>query len=200
MDIEFETKFYPVDKEKLRKKLEKLGAKLTHPERKMRRIIADVHANPQLKCDYIRVRDEGGLIRLSAKVHAEEGGKMGDEKEVDIEVNDYDKTVGILEAAGLVFNRYQETLRETWEYKGAQIEIDTWPGLLPRLEIESTSGEKVKAVSEKLELDWSKKFFHAMPELYAKVYSIGLEETLEKISNLTFENNPFVDLQAKHNI
>jgi len=200
MDIEYEAKFYPADKEKLRKKLEKLGAKLAHPERKMRRAIADIHANPQLKFDYIRVRDEGGLIRLSAKIHAEEGGRMADQKEVDVEVSDYDKTVRILEAAGLVFNRYQETLRETWEYEEAEVEIDTWPGLLPRLEIEADSEDKVRVVSDKLELDWSKKFFYAMPELYAKVYGLGIDKALEKTTNLTFEKNPFEGLQANHNV
>ena len=105
-DTEYEAKFYPVDKEEIRKKLKKLGAKLVYPERKMRRVIVDRLAKPQLKCDYIRVRDEGNLTRLSAKIHAEEGGKMSDQKEVDVEVSDYNQTVRILEAAGLVFNRY----------------------------------------------------------------------------------------------
>ena len=177
-----------------------MGAKLVFPERKMKRSIADNQVNIGLKCDYIRVRDEGGLIRLSAKIHAEKGGKMTDQKEVDVEVSDYDKTVRILEATGLVFNGYQETLRETWEYEEAEVEIDIWPGLLPRLEIEADSEDRVRVVSDKLELDWSKKFFYAMPELYAKVYELGIDGVLEKTSNLTFEKNPFEGLQANHNI
>ena len=200
MDIEYEAKFYPVDKEEIRKKLKKLGAKLAHKERKMRRTIADIRANPRLKCDYIRVRDEGNLIRLSAKIHAEEGGKMSDQKEIDVEVSDYDQTVRILESAGFIFNRYQETLRETWLLKGAEVELDIWPGLLTRLEVEASSEKKVKDICSKLELDWNKKYFYAMPELYAKVYNINLEEALEKTSNLTFENNPFKGLKANHKI
>ena len=39
--IEFEAKFYPVDKEKYRKKLLSIGAKLVISERKMIRIVAD---------------------------------------------------------------------------------------------------------------------------------------------------------------
>ena len=83
MDIEYEAKFYPVKKEEIRRKLKQMGAKLVFPERKMKRSIADNQVNIGLKCDYIRVRDEGGLIRLSAKIHAEKGGKMTDQKEVD---------------------------------------------------------------------------------------------------------------------
>ena len=101
METEFEAKFYPVNKEEYRKKLQDIGAKLSIPERKMRRIIADKSVNPGLKCDYIRVRDEGNLIRLSAKIHAEEGGQVGDQKEDDVEVASFDKTVKIMEDAGL---------------------------------------------------------------------------------------------------
>jgi hypothetical protein len=35
MDIEFEAKFYPVNKDEIRKATEKIGAKLVKPERKM---------------------------------------------------------------------------------------------------------------------------------------------------------------------
>ena len=68
MDTEFEAKFYPVDKDKFREKLKSVGAKLTIPERKMVRVIADRQANNFLnKSDYIRVRNEGNVIRLSYK-------------------------------------------------------------------------------------------------------------------------------------
>ena len=65
---EFEAKFYPVDKEEYRRKLEKIGAKLDIPERKLIRVLADGRLNPILeRKGYIRVRDEGNLIRLSLK-------------------------------------------------------------------------------------------------------------------------------------
>lgn len=200
MDTEYEVKFYPVDKEKLRKKLKKLGAKLTHPERKMRRSIADNRVNTGLKCDYIRVRDESDLIRLSAKIHAVEGGKVGDQKEVDVKVSDYDKTVEFLKAAGFVFNRYHENLRETWEFDQAEITIDTWPGLEPYTEIEANSQDRVRGVAKKLGFNWDNKIITSVVEVYMKVYKIDEEKALEKTSNITFENNPFKGLQANHNI
>ncbi|HKC05038.1 MAG TPA: CYTH domain-containing protein [Patescibacteria group bacterium] len=192
METEFEAKFYPVNKEEYRKKLLSIGAKLVIPERRMIRIIGDNHLNPVLpKNHYVRVRDEGNLIRLSIKVTADEGGDLSDQKELDIEVSDFDKTVQILETVGVKFNRTQETLREEWEYKAAQITIDTWPGLDTYSEIETSSEEKVKEIALELGLDWDNKIITAAAEVYAKVYRIGIDEVLEKISNITFENNPF---------
>ena len=101
MDEEFEAKFYPIEKTTFRKKLQEIGAMLVIPERKMRRVIFDSRTNPFLKCDYIRVRDEGGLTRMSVKTHAREGGQISDQKEIDVEVSDFDKTVKIIKT--LVF-------------------------------------------------------------------------------------------------
>ncbi|HJY98935.1 MAG TPA: CYTH domain-containing protein [Patescibacteria group bacterium] len=195
MNTEFEAKFYPVDKEEYRKKLEAEGAKLTVPERLMRRVIADRRANPGLNCDYIRVRDEGNIIRLSAKIHANAEGKVGDQKEDDVEVSDFNTTVRILEDAGLKFNRMQETKREEWELDGATITIDTWPGLEPFTEIETDSSQKVKAIAEKLGFRWEEKILTAAAEIFCKVYGLTIDEVLEKISEITFENNPFSDLE-----
>jgi len=85
IDTEFEAKFYPVNKDEYRKKLKSIGAVLDIPERKMIRIIADSRSNPILdKNHYIRVRDEGNLIRLSLKITADEGGNLSDQKELDV--------------------------------------------------------------------------------------------------------------------
>ena len=194
MDTEFEAKFFPIKKEEFRKKLIKIGAKLLFPERKMRRAIADKRANPQIKCDYIRVRDEGNLIRLSAKIHAEEEGRVGDQKEIDVEVSDFDRTIQIFKEAGLKFNRYQETLRETWELDGAEITLDTWPGLPAYTEIEAKSEEKVREVAEKLDFSWDKKIITATPEIFAKYYGLNIDEVLDMVSNITFDKNPFKGL------
>jgi predicted adenylyl cyclase CyaB len=197
---EFEAKFYPVDKEEYRKKLLSIGAKLTILERKLVRIVADKRANPVIAQNgYIRIRDEGGVIRLSLKITAEEGGVMSDQKEVDVEVSDFDKTRQILEAIGVKFNRRQETLREEWKYKDAQITIDTWPGLEIYSEIEAESEEKVKAIADVIGFDWNKRLIIPAAELYAKVYRMDIEEVLAKISYISFENNPFKNLEKKWN-
>lgn len=194
---EFEAKFYPVNKEEYRKKLTSIGAKLIIPERKMIRVVADKRANPMLaKSGYIRIRDEGnGVVRFSLKIIAEKGGVLSDQKEIDVEVSDFDKTKKIIEATGVVFNRRQETLREEWEYKDAQITIDSWPGLNVYSEIEANSEEKVKEISDELGFDWEKKIITPAAEVYEKVYGINIDEVLKMISDITFENNPFANLK-----
>lgn len=189
---EFEAKFYPVDKEEYRKKLASIGAKLAIPERKMVRVVATDSFNPILSPKHaIRIRDEGDVVRLSLKISAEENGKVSDQKEIDVEVSDFDKTREIFEAVGVRFNRRQETLREEWDYKGAQITIDTWPGIDSYSEIEADSEAKVKEIAQELGFDWEKKIITPAPEIYAKVYGMEMEDVLTKISNITFENNPF---------
>jgi len=199
MDSELEAKFYPVNKEKYREKLKLIGAHLVIPERKMRRSLFDRRFHPEFKCDYIRVRDEGNSIRLSAKIHAQAEGKISDQKEVDVQVSDYDKTLEIFKAMGYLPELYQESLRETWEYKGAEIIIDTRPGLDPYSEIEAQSEEEVKNIAQKLGFAWDKKIITTVVEIYAEVYRLSIDETLKMLSNITFENNPFEKL-TKHSI
>lgn len=199
METEFEAKFYPVNKEEYRKKLQSIGAKLVIPERKMRRIIADYHDNDGLRCDYIRVRDEGNLVRLSAKVHANEDGNVGDQKEADVTTADFDKTKEILELAGLKFAKYQESLREEWEFEGATITIDTWPCTDTYSEIEAGSEEQVREIADKLGLNWEGKLLLALDGLCSKIYGIGQEEALQKIKYVTFENNPFEGMKKVWN-
>lgn len=189
---EFEAKFYPVNKEEYRKKLLSIGAKLAISERKMIRIVADHRENSVIKThNALRIRDEGGVIRLSLKTSALDAGILTDQKEIDVEVSDFDKARLILESVGVVFNRRQETLREEWEYKGAQITIDTWPGLETYSEIEADSEEKVKEIAIDLGFNWDKKIIMAASDLYSKVYGMPKEEALEKVSFITFEDNPF---------
>jgi len=197
METEFEAKFYPIKKEEVRQKLNSLGAELIQRERKLVRVTADARSGSSVlfpKNTYLRVRDEGNLVRLSLKVTADENGKLDDQKEIDVEVSDFDKTVKILEGLGVVFNNYQETLREEWKFKGAEITIDTWPGLETYSEIETDSEEKVKEIADQLGFNWDKKIITASPEIYAKVYGLDIEDVLLKLKNISFENNPFEGL------
>lgn len=197
METEFEAKFKIKDKQTFRKKLKDIGAKLVSPEHLMRRITVDQRNYPQLQCDYIRIRDEGSQIRLSAKTHAREGGNLADQKEVDVVVSDFSKMKQIIELMGFKFDKYQETKRETWEYKGAEITIDTWPGFEPYSEIEATSEDEVKKIARKLNLDWSTKRITAITEILAEVYGLSIDETLEHLEYITFDSNPFAKIERK---
>lgn len=195
-NTEFEAKFYPVNKEEYRKKLQSIGAKLSIPERKMIRFVGDIFANPSFhKNNYIRVRDEGSEIRVSYKTTTDQSGKLTDQKEIDVTVSDFNKMVKILELAGITFNKKQETLREEWEFNGANITIDTWPGLSTYSEIEAESEEKVKKIAILLDFNWDKKIITTAFEIFQKTYGLPNMKLQKMISNVTFENNPFANLK-----
>ena len=66
MKTEFEAKYPKINKEKIRKKLKLIGAKLVFSERKFRRV---TFVNSFLKKNksWIRLRDEGDKVTLAVK-------------------------------------------------------------------------------------------------------------------------------------
>lgn len=198
MITEFEVKFYPIDKDKLRDQLKKLGAVLEIPERLMKRAIIDREFNPQLKCGFIRLRDEGGgVIRLSAKTQASQSGQVSNQKEIDVTVSDFAKTIEIINLMNLEFDSFIENRRETWRLDSAEIVIDTWPGLEPYIEIEAKSEKELISLAQTLSFDWDKKIITAAFEIYANVYDMTNEQVLDKLRKITFENTPFANYK-KH--
>lgn len=199
MDTEYEAKFYPVNKTEIRKRLKKLKAKLVKSERKMKRALFDNREYPQIKCHYLRVRDEGDLVRISAKVHAKNNGKIDDQKELDVIVDDYEKALEMFEILGFNFSMYQETTRETWELNGATIEIDTWPGLETYVEIEAGSEEEVKSAAEKIGFRWKDKRITSVTELFMEIYRIDEGKALNYLKKVTFGDNPFAKIAKVKN-
>ena len=84
MPEELEIKLYPVNKQGIRKKLEKIGAKRRQSETLYKRCIFGHEKNPQIQGTYVRVRDEGNKIRLSLKVSAQQHQQISDQKELDL--------------------------------------------------------------------------------------------------------------------
>lgn len=198
MKTEYEAKFYPVDKKEITERLENSGATLLQAEVKTIIAVFNKQANPQISAHYIRVRDEGDVIRMSAKIHAAQDGNVSDQKEADTVVQNFDSTIQILECVGLKRSGYQEKKRETWNLNGAEVVIDTWPGLEIYIEIEAESEEKVQQIAELLGFQWDNRIITSVVEIYVQKYNLSGEEVLEIMANLTFENNPFENLEAKH--
>lgn len=196
MDTEFEAKFYPINKSSLRSKLRAVDAILITPERKLRRVIFNRRFNSQIKCDYIRVRDEGDVIRLSAKTNASSAGQLVDQKETDVTVNDFGKTIEILQLAGISPDFDQENLRETWHLKDTEITIDTWSGLEPCIEIEANSEDKVKHAADLLDFKWDHKIITSYVEIFMAVYHLSQDEVLRRIAHINLASNPFAGLPA----
>ena len=186
---EYEVKFFPINLEELRVKLQNANATLKNPERLMRRCVFSAEANPSMTCTYIRIRDEGDKVTMSAKQHAKDG-KINSQKEYETTVKDFATTRHILLNAGLVQTGYQENKRETWKMPdGTLVELETWPRLPNYLEIEGESEEAVKKTASLLGLDWSNHIVQSNDFLYAKQWNLDAKTTLKSLAHLTFEES-----------
>lgn len=134
----------------------------------MRRCIFAADANPSMACTYVRIRDEGDKVTMSAKQYATDG-KMDSQKEYETTVKDFDTTQQILLSAGLTQTGFQENKRETWEMPdGTLVELETWPQLPNYLEIEGKSEDAVKKTASLLSLDWDDHIVQSNDYLYSK--------------------------------
>ncbi|MFO0703193.1 MAG: CYTH domain-containing protein [Patescibacteria group bacterium] len=192
---EIESKFYPVNIEEIRKSLVLLGAKCKSPMRLMRRSVYDHHKNPQIPVAYIRIRDEGDKITFSAKDYADPERGHVHQRELVVNVDDFQKTVDLMKLIGLIQTNYQESKRETWELGGVEVCIDVWPGLLPYIEIEAPSVQQVNELYSKLPLQNSKRYEGGLLKVYMEVYGWEKTEAHKHVEFMTFEK---VDFEKKY--
>ncbi|MGC9968739.1 MAG: CYTH domain-containing protein [Minisyncoccia bacterium] len=189
MNIEYEAKFLDVDKDEIRGRLRNAGADLVRPEYLQKRIPFHLPKNKRSKDAWLRVRDEGDKITLSLKVV--DGEKIENQKEICLNVSSFDDAVKLLEAIGCEPKSYQETKRELWKLDGVDITIDEWPFLEPFVEVEGSSEEVVKRVSEKIGFNYTDALFCAVGKLYQMKYHIHPDE-INTASKIVFDmENPF---------
>ena len=191
MEIEYEATFINIDKDGCRKKLRKINAKLIKPEFLQKRVVFNLPSGHEIKGGWLRVRDEGDRITMSLKVV--NGGKIENQKEICLTIDNFDKGVEFLGEIGCVKKAYQENKRELWILDGAEITIDEWPFLEPYIEIEAKSEKKVKAAAKKLGLNYSKAMFCSADTIYSKKYNLPEDVFNNKIPKITFgKENPFI--------
>ena len=155
----------------------------------MRRCLFGQERNPKIDCTYIRVRDEGNKITMSAKQHPSENETaIESQKEYEITVSDFETAKQVLLSAGLKQTSFQENKRETWQMPdGTLVELETWPQLPNYLEIEGKSSEAVQKTANQLGFDWNERIIQPNRYLYAKQWGISQEAVLERIAHLTFD-------------
>jgi adenylate cyclase, class 2 len=190
MKIEYEATYLNINKEEVRMRLKKAGAVLVKSEFLQKRVALDLPLEKRADNKWLRVRDEGDQITLSLKEI--DGNKIENQKEICLEVNNFEDAVELLKSIGCIFKSYQETKRELWRLDDVDITIDEWPFLEPFIEVEGFSEEKVKITSEKIGFNYSKALFCAVGELYKLKYDISHEE-INKIPKIVFDmHNPFL--------
>jgi adenylate cyclase class 2 len=187
MESEIEAKFFLADKDEARKKLEQAGFTLRTPEHLMTRKAFDVPSEgPGHR--WGRVRQEAGRVTMSVKHDL--GTGINGVSEAEITVDDFDRAVQFLEAAGFKFKAFHENLREVWTRGDVEAAIDTWPGLSPFVEIEGPSEDAVRQASADLGFDFGWAVFGGVAPMYATELGIPEKVVNDEMPEITFANPP----------
>jgi len=191
MAIEYEATFVNINKNDIRTRLKKAGAKLIKPEFLQKRVVFFLPKGHEIEGGWLRVRDEGDKVTMSLKVVT--GGKIENQKEFCLKIDNFNEAVNLLEQIGCRSKAYQESRREIWEIDGVEITIDEWPFLEPLVEVEGKSEASVKSVSKKLGFNYKDAVFCSADFLYSKKYGISKNVINDLTPRLVFgDKNPFL--------
>lgn len=190
MKIEYEATFPNIDKDEIKAKLKESGAELIRPEFLQRRMAFKFPKGHEIEGGWVRVRDEGDKVTMSLKVV--DGEKIENQKEICLRVNSLKEAELFLTTIGCKKKAYQESKREIWRLRDAEIAIDQWPFLEPFVEIEGESKVAVKKACEKIGLDYSKALFCSVGVLYNKKYGVSIDVINNQTPEIVFGGkNPF---------
>lgn len=183
MKKEIEILFFDIDKKLLRHTLQTLGAKKVYDEFLQKRVVFDFGQKDGV-FSWTRIRQEKDKVVMSYK----ETKKDEFAKETEVEVGDFEKAVNILTLSGVVATSYQENYREKYNYKNSEIVIDTWPWLMPVVEVESPDEEELQEIIRALDLNSEKSFKGSINNVYKLKFGKWIQElTKEQQMKFTFE-------------
>ena len=171
MNTEYEIRVLEIDKERLIKKLEELGAEFKG-DNEQKRYVYDII--PKEDGKWIRLRTNGIKTTLAIKEVINKN-EIGGTNELEVEVSDFEKTNELLENMGIKSKGYQENKRTQYILNGVEIDIDSWPMIPTYVEIEGKNEEEVMNTLEILELPKDKVTTLDVDSVYKK-YGIDLKD------------------------
>ncbi len=145
MDTEYEVRVLEINVEDIEKKLEELGAVFCW-DHLQRRYVYDFI--PKIDGKWIRLRTNGDKTTLTIKNIV--SSTIDGTQELEIIVDNFEKTNLFLNELGFVAKGYQENRRRQYILDGVEVDIDYWPMIPTYLEIEGKSENDVYQVLEKL--------------------------------------------------
>ena len=145
MHTEYEVRILEIDKDEIVKKLESLHATFEW-DRIQRRYVYDFIPKEENK--WIRLRTNGEKTTLTIKNLVT--SQIDGTQELEIVVDDFERTNLILKELGYVAKGYQENRRIQYDLYGVEIDIDYWPFIPTYLEIEGASEDAVYNALEAL--------------------------------------------------
>ena len=169
MNTEYEIRVLEIDKDKLIKRLNELNAKFIG-EFNQKRYVYNII--PKTDGRWLRLRTNGKKTTLTYK--SVEKNSIDGTKELEIEVEDFEKTNSLLELVGVKNKGYQENNRIQYILDGVEIDIDSWPLIPTYVEIEGENEESVLNILKKIAIDDKKVTTLDVQSLYKEIYNIDI--------------------------
>ena len=145
MHTEYEVRILNIDVLKMKEKLDKLHA-VFEWDRIQKRYVYDFV--PKVDGKWIRLRTNGDETTLTIKNIVT--SKIDGTQELEIKVDNFERTHLILKELGYEAKGYQENRRIQYDLHGVEVDIDAWPMIPTYLEIEGASEEAVYCAVEAL--------------------------------------------------
>ena len=174
MQTEYEIRVLEVNKEKMIKRLEELGAEKIGEFNQKRYVY---NTKPEHPSRWIRLRTNGIITTLTYKDVKK--NTIDGTKELEFEVGDFETANEFLEIIGYKNKGYQENNRIQYKLNGIEIDIDTWPMIPTYMEIEAKAEEEVFEIIELLQVDKEKVTALNCKDIYQKIYNINIDEIKE---------------------
>ncbi|MCX4549910.1 class IV adenylate cyclase [Streptomyces sp. NBC_01500] len=146
--VEYEAKFLDVDPSLMASRIQQAGG-VFRGEWLMRRYVYDTV--PHVQGRWARLRDSGDAVTLCVKTITSDA--IDGTQETETTVGSFEETHALLGLMGLTHRSYQENRRSSWLLlDGVRLEIDSWPGIPPYLEIEGDAENDVWRTAEQLSI------------------------------------------------
>jgi adenylate cyclase class 2 len=192
MEIEFEGRILDINPEELIAKIKAVGGKLKKELTLYRR---SVFGLCDIKRGFVRVRDEGDKVTMTAKIYKDP--KFPQEYELQLKDN-FENGQAFLEALNLNKKAYHETMREKWSipkpgknkhgHELCEVAIDYIPGLPVYAELECKTKEDLHKTAKLLNVKVADLMYGGYGKVFVHYYDMAENEINNVIPSLTFKN------------
>lgn len=186
MKSEIEARLLECDTEKILAKLKQNNATFVGDWLQLRYCY---DFNPVKKNSWIRLRTNG--VETTLTIKEIQSNKIDGTKESEIAVSDFFMTDEILNKLGYKARSKQENRRIRFILDNVEIDIDFWPMIPAYVEFEANSENEIKAVCEKLDIDFESLTTLDVQSIYA---NYGLN--INSLPEILLENDKKCDIQT----
>ena len=166
MNKEYETQVLEINSEEIINKLRELGAK-EYPEVFQKRKVFDILCLEEEGIgEWVRLRQTNDKTTLTYKKRM--NIEIDGTEEVEIEVDDFEKTAALLSRLKWTGKWYQENKRIKFVLNDIEFTLDKWPMIPIFLEVESSSKEKVNEGLKMLNLEGKDSGHLGLIKIYRK--------------------------------